>query len=54
MQVQVAHGLLQHMSAVTGGEVGDFEPWIDLDQLLETYDLSLPDCRECKPFATSK
>ena len=45
---QVAREVLQHLAAVTGGELDGFEPEIDLEDLLETYGLSLPDCRECE------
>ncbi|DBA86264.1 TPA: hypothetical protein ACH3X1_005764 [Trebouxia sp. C0004] len=43
---QVARGVLQHLAAVTGGELDGFDSEIDLEDLLETYGLSLPDCRE--------
>ncbi|KAL0036742.1 hypothetical protein WJX79_008168 [Trebouxia sp. C0005] len=43
---QIARGVLQHLAAVTGGELDGFESEIDLEDLLETYGLSLPDCRE--------
>ena len=46
--LQVARGVLQHLAAVTGGELDRFESEIDLEDLLETYGLSLPDCRECE------
>ncbi len=46
--LQVARGVLQHLAAVTGGELDGFESEIDLEDLLETYGLSLPDCRECE------
>ena len=45
---QVARGVLQHLAAVTGGELDGFESEIDLEDLLETYGLCLPDCRECE------
>ena len=45
---QVARGVLQHLAAVTGGELDGFESEIDLEDLLDTYGLSLPDCRECE------
>ncbi len=45
---QVARGVLQHLAAVTGGELDGFESEIDLEDLLETYGLTLPDCRECE------
>lgn len=46
--LQVARGVLQHIAAVTGGELDGFEAEIDLEDLLETYGMSLPDCRECE------
>ena len=46
--LQVARGVLQHLAAVTGGELDGFESEIELEDLLETYGLSLPDCRECE------
>ena len=46
--LQVAHGYLQHVLYVTGGEVDDHGAWIELESLLETYELSLPDVRECE------
>lgn len=49
---QIARGVLQHLAAVTGGELDGFESEIDLEDLLETYGLSLPDCRECESLHT--
>lgn len=46
--LQVAHGYLQHVSFVTGGEVDDYGAWIELECLLETYNLSLPENRDSK------
>lgn len=46
--LQIARGVLQHIAAVTGGELDGFEADIDLEDLLETYGMSLPDCRECE------
>ena len=53
LSLQVAHGYLQHVSFVTGGDVDDYGAWIELESLLETYDLSFPDVRECKQGFTS-
>lgn len=46
LSLQVAHGYLQHVSFVTGGDVDDYGAWIELESLLEIYNLSLPDVRE--------
>ena len=36
------------MAAVTGGDLDSFGPETELEDLLEAYGLSLPDCRECE------
>lgn len=46
--MQVARSFLQHVAAITGGELDDFGPQIELEDLLEIYGFSLPDCRGCK------
>ena len=44
--MQVAHGYLQHVAFVTGGEVDDYGAFVELEDLLEIYDLSLPANRD--------
>ena len=44
--LQVAHGYLQHVAFVTGGEVDDYGAFVELEDLLEIYDLSLPANRD--------
>ena len=46
MHLQVAHGYLQHVAFVTGGEVDDYGAFVELEDLLEIYDLSLPANRD--------
>ena len=47
--LQVAHGYLQHVAFVTGGEVDDYGAFVELEDLLEIYDLSLPANRDSEP-----
>ena len=54
MCVQLAQGLLDHIDILTGGGSEDSDPFIDLEDLLKLYGLTLPDCRECESKTTRK
>ena len=53
-RVQLAQGLLDHIDILTGGGSEDSDPFIDLEDLLKLYGLTLPDCRECESNLTCK